>query len=61
MPQKPYYSKAIRAQVLTLKSLGIPTKEIKKITKIYNRAIQRTWKKALEEGYDPMADPALKD
>jgi hypothetical protein len=50
-----FYEAATRAQIITLKALGLPNKEIcEKLQIPLNRTtIYRIWQRALERGFNP--------
>jgi len=50
---------ATRAQVITLKAIGFPNKEIQQYTGIKPRTINSIYDRAIKRGFDPNAKPPI--
>jgi len=50
---------ATRAQVITLKALGIPNKEIYQRTGIKPRTVNTIYDRAIQRGFDPNAEQSV--
>ena len=50
---------ATRAQVITLKALGIPNKEIYQRTGIKPRTVNDIYDRAIQQGFDPNSEQSV--